>query len=64
MLCQDPEDQSGRSTSTPLLREVDVETPLQTVQAELPAYDIRVLNWHRPKRDYTPPDQGPSRVFS
>jgi len=34
---------------------VDVETALQTVRAEFPGYDIRVLNWYRPKRDYSPP---------
>ena len=53
-----PEDEGGRSapaTATPLLRDVDVETALQTVQAELPGYDIRVLNWYRPKRDYSTP---------
>ncbi len=53
-----PEDESGgsaRSTATRLLRELDVETALRIVQAELPDYDIRVLNWHRPKRDYAPP---------
>ncbi len=49
-----PEDEGGRSPrscATGILRELDVETALQIVQAELPDYDIRVLNWHRPKRD-------------
>ena len=58
MVCPDiPEDEGGRSmsTATPLLRDVDVATALRTVQGELPGYDIRVLNWYRPKRDYTPP---------
>jgi len=58
MVCEEiPEDegvQLSRSTSTLVPREVDVETALQMVQAELPGYDIRVLNWHRPKRDYAP----------
>ncbi len=59
MLSQEvPEDEgswSAHSTATWLLRETDVETALQTVQAELPEYDIRVLNWYRPNRDYSPP---------
>ncbi len=53
-----PEDESGgsaRSTATRVLRETDVEIALQIVQAELPEYEIRVLNWYRPKRDYPPP---------
>ena len=53
-----PEDEGGQAacaTATRLLRDVGVETALQTVQAELPEYDIRVLNWYRPKRDYSPP---------
>jgi hypothetical protein len=60
MLSQEvPEDEtrwSARSTATRLLRELDVETALRIVQAELPDYDTQVLNWHRPKRDYPPPD--------
>ena len=59
MVSQDiPEDEGGRSsraTATRVLCEVDVETALQTVRAEFPGYDIRVLNWYRPKRDYSPP---------
>jgi len=34
---------------------VDVEAALRIVQAELPGYEIRVLNWYRPKREYSPP---------
>lgn len=45
---------SPRSCATQILREVDVETALQIVRAELPEYEIRVLNWYRPKRDYAP----------
>jgi len=60
MLCEDiPEDeqvQPSRSTATPLLRDVDVETALQKIRAQFPGYDIRVMSWHRPKRDYSPPD--------
>ena len=47
MVSQDIADDAGmRScfTATPLLRDVDVETALQTMQAELPGYEIRVLN--------------------
>ncbi len=43
-------------TTVPLPDEVDVEIALRMVQAEFPDYDIRVLNWDRPKRDYSPPD--------
>ncbi len=42
-------------TTIPLPRDVDVETALRVVQAEFPDYDIRVLNWDRPKLDYGPP---------
>lgn len=59
MLCEDiPEEEGQRSspfTATPVLREVAVETALPIVQAELPGYEVRILNWHRPKRDYSPP---------
>ncbi len=43
---------------TTILRpdDVDVENALRMVQAEVPDYDIRVLNWHGPERDYSPPD--------
>jgi hypothetical protein len=47
---------SARSTATGLRRELDEETALQIVQTELPDYGILVLNGHRPKRDYSPPD--------
>jgi hypothetical protein len=42
-----PEDEGGwsaRSCATPFFRGVDAETTLRTVQAELPGYEIRVLN--------------------
>ncbi len=48
-----PEDEGGRSPrscATPILCEVDGDAALQTVQADLPGYEIRVLNWYRPKR--------------
>jgi hypothetical protein len=46
-------------TATPILmprgselpRELDVETALKRARAERPGYEIRVMNWHRPKRD-------------
>ncbi len=49
--------QPALCNAIPLLREVDVKAAFQTVQAALPAYDIRALNCHRPKRDYFTPDQ-------
>ncbi len=59
ILCEEiPEDElarTSRPTATSLPREVDVEIALQTVQAEIPGYDFRVLTRHRPKRDYSPP---------
>ncbi len=42
-------------TAIKLPHDVDVETALRVVQAEFPDYDIRVLNWDRPKLDYAPP---------
>ena len=55
MLSQDiPEDEGGlppRAAATSLRRDVDVETVLNTLQAEMPDYHIRLASWHRPKRD-------------
>jgi len=60
MLCEDiPEDEGAtftRSTATPLPRDVDVETALQKMQAQFPEFETRMMSWHRPKRDYSPPD--------
>lgn len=39
---------------TPFTRDADVEVVLKEVQARNPACYVRVLNWHRPKRDYLP----------
>ena len=36
--------QPSRAAATPLLRDVDVETALKTVQAQLPDYDIRLVS--------------------
>jgi hypothetical protein len=58
MVSQDIADDGGvRSQFIPTLlpRDVNVETALQTVRAELPDYDVHVLNWHRPPRDSSPP---------
>ena len=30
---------------------MNVETALKRAQAARPGYEIRVMNWHRPKRD-------------
>ncbi len=46
-------------TATPILlpgglelpRGLDVETALKRARAARPGYEIRVMNWHRPKRD-------------
>lgn len=58
MLSRESRDDEGmqpaRCTAILLLREVDVEAALQRVQAALPAYDIRVLNWQRPELDHPP----------
>ncbi len=58
LLCQEIADGEGvRShlTAIKLPYDVDVQTALRMVQAELPDYDIRVLNWHCPTLDYAPP---------
>ena len=63
MVSQDVADDGGvRSRLIPTLlpRDVNVETALQAVRAELPDYDIRVLNWNRPQRDSSLPAD-PSR---
>ena len=41
-------------TPTAFSREADVELVLRAVRAANSGHDIRVLNWHRPKRDFTP----------
>jgi len=30
---------------------MDVEAALQATRALYPAHEVRILNWHRPKRD-------------
>lgn len=57
LLSQDIAEEEGSRpyfTATQISRDVDGETALRIVQAELPDYDIRVMNWQRPKRDNTP----------
>ncbi len=41
-------------TATPIVlpRALDVETALKRARAARPGYEIRVMNWHRQKRDY------------
>ena len=55
-----PEDEdltprSGASSPTlvptTIARDVDVPTALRLVQMENPTAEVRILNWHRPKRD-------------
>jgi hypothetical protein len=36
---------------TPFPREMDVETALRATRNLHPTHDVRILNWHRPKRD-------------
>jgi hypothetical protein len=36
---------------TALPRHMDVEAALQATRALYPAHEVRILNWHRPKRD-------------
>jgi hypothetical protein len=36
---------------TAIPREMEVEAALRTVQAQHPDAEIRILNWHRAKRD-------------
>ncbi len=58
LLCQNIADGEGVRSHFSAIKipyDVDVETALRMVQAEFPDYDIRVLNWDRPKRDYSPP---------
>ena len=40
--------------ATQFARDTDVEVVLKEVKAKNPAYEVRVLNWDRPKRDYQP----------
>jgi hypothetical protein len=36
---------------TPFPREMDVEAALRATRNLYPTHDVRILNWHRPKRD-------------
>ena len=40
--------------ATRFARDADIEVVLKEVKARNPAYEVRVLNWDRPKRDYEP----------
>ncbi|MGH7408726.1 MAG: hypothetical protein ACREKF_12060 [Candidatus Methylomirabilales bacterium] len=40
--------------ATRFARDTDVEVVLKEVKAKNPAYEVRLLNWDRPKRDYVP----------
>jgi len=42
---------SPTTVPTAIPREVEVEAALRTVQGQHPDAEIRILNWHRPKRD-------------
>jgi hypothetical protein len=37
--------------ATTVPRNVEVESALRLVQAEHPGQEVRIMNWHRPKRD-------------
>jgi hypothetical protein len=37
--------------STPFTRDMDVEGALRATRALYPDHEVRILNWHRPKRD-------------
>ncbi len=59
MLSRDIPEDGECPTATPILlpgglelpRELDVENALKRARAARPGYEIRVMNWHRPKRD-------------
>ncbi len=59
MLSRDIPDDGECATATPILlpggaelpRSLDVESALKRARAARPGYEIRVMNWHRPKRD-------------
>jgi hypothetical protein len=39
------------AVSTPFPRDMDVEDALRATRALYPDHEVRILNWHRPKRD-------------
>lgn len=49
-----PEDCLPGVVATQFARDADVEVVLKEVKAKNPAYEVRLLNWDRPKRDYQP----------
>lgn len=59
MLSRDIPEDGQCPTATPILsqgglefpRGLDVETALKSARAARPEYEIRVMSWHRPKRD-------------
>jgi hypothetical protein len=42
---------SPTTVPTAIPRGVEVEAALRTVQGQNPDAEVRILNWHRPKRD-------------
>jgi hypothetical protein len=36
---------------TPFPRHMDVEAALRATRTLYPSHEVRILNWHRPKRD-------------
>jgi hypothetical protein len=42
---------SPTTVPTDIPRDVDVEEALRAVEGQHPDADVRILNWHRPKRD-------------
>jgi hypothetical protein len=59
MLSQEIPEDGQWPTATPislpggleLPRGLDVENALKRARAARPGYEVRVMNWHRPKRD-------------
>jgi hypothetical protein len=39
------------AVSTPFPRDLDVEAALRATRVLHPDHEVRILNWHRPKRD-------------
>jgi hypothetical protein len=49
-----PEGSLPGVVATRFARDADVEMVLKEVKVTNPAYEVRLLNWDRPKRDYQP----------
>lgn len=50
-LCSGVDGDPRTAVPTPFPREMDIEAALRATRTLYPTHEVRILNWHRPKRD-------------